>query len=134
MATVHSSGSVIERRDRLRRSVENAIAEKQDGQFVADLFLLRDLLRGEVPVGGNQYPPEKVNEMPYEVKRQRDVLIAAFQKISRWCDGEDQPGQIVYEIERIIGETRTHVLFREHPADAQSYADLAASGGIVEAP
>lgn len=128
-----SDKAIRERGESLRRAVSFGLQSGKQNMIV-ELDLLDEIFRGNVPVGGNEKPPEDVNAMLYEVKRQRDVLISAIQKISRWCDGEDQPGQIVYEIERIISETRSHVLFREHPADAQAYADLAASGGIVGAP
>lgn len=144
--------STTERARSLRNAVEYG---KTNGKrnLIVDIDLLDLILRGEIPVGGNELPPEEVTKRLYQVKRERDLLIAAIQKIARWCDGEDQPGLIVHEVDRICAEVRFKVLFPNghdwcanamceicdkrrcsESAQEQSYRDLAASGGIVDAP
>jgi hypothetical protein len=55
--------------------------------------------------GNQQLTTEELTERFYLVRGQRDKLIAAVQKISRWLYSDDTPcGQQVHEIERIIDD------------------------------
>ena len=57
----------------LRRAVEYG---KADGKanLIVNLDLLDLLLRGELPVGGNELPPEEVTKRLYEIKADRELL------------------------------------------------------------
>lgn len=64
----------------LRRAVEHGVLNGKRNMIV-DLDVLDELFRGEIPVGGNQFTPNRVNELLYEVKGQmvdfRQALKAA---------------------------------------------------------
>lgn len=95
--------SLKEKADRLKRAVSYG---KENGKrsLVVNLDLLDEILRGNVPVGGNRYPPEEVNAKLYEIKAQRDKLLW---KLSSVCDmANDElrrlgavPGSLVSQIE-----------------------------------
>lgn len=57
----------------LRRAVEYG---KENGKtnLIVNLELLDLLLRGELPVGGNELPPEEVTKRLYALKAERDEL------------------------------------------------------------
>lgn len=106
--------------DGLRRAVAFG---KENGKrnLIVDLDLLDEILRGNVPVGGNQYPPEDVNAKLYEIKAQRDKLLW---KLSDICDLADDelrrlgavPGSNVSQIEAdaraVLDEVRESILPR----------------------
>lgn len=57
----------------LRRAVEYGLREGKQ-TLIVNLELLDLLLRGELPVGGNELPPEEVTRRLYEIKAERDTL------------------------------------------------------------
>lgn len=75
--------SLAERGQELRRKV-HARKEAGGNKFtLVEVDLLDEIFRGNVPVGGNQFPPETVNEMLYTMKAQRDKLLW---RLSSICD------------------------------------------------
>lgn len=174
-------GEVPDRLLALRRSVEYG-KEKKCGTIVVNLELLDLLLRGELPVGGNELPPEEVTKRLYEVKAKcqdemylrgnqlaaistvlkadtpislsqvrlpadHALYTAAFQdavavmeKVIRLRNIDlQQRGVINVLADRLARWTGTTVpdeirKAREVCIEQQAYADLAASGGIVDAP
>lgn len=61
---------IAERSASLRLAVQYGLTNGKKN-MVVDLDLLDLILRGEVPVGGNELPPEDVTARLYEVKKQR---------------------------------------------------------------
>ena len=59
----------------LRGAVEYGLANGKRNMIV-DLDLLSEILIGHVPVGNNQFPPEDVTALLYQVKEERDRLQA----------------------------------------------------------
>ena len=78
---------LIERGQSLRLAVEYG---KTNGKktLIVELDLLDEIFRGNVPVGGNEKPPEDVNALMYEMKGQRDKLLhacwLALSDMERW--------------------------------------------------
>lgn len=64
-------------------------------------------LRGS---GNQTLPIDELTERFYLVRRQRDQLIAAIQKIGRWANGPEVTIECLHNIERIIDEVRRAVL------------------------
>jgi hypothetical protein len=104
------------------QSLRNAVSfGKENGKLnlIVDLDLLDEIFRGNVPVGGNQYPPEVVNEKLYEVKGQRDKLLWKMSSICDLADDELRrfgavPGSNVSQIEAdsraVLDEIRASIL------------------------
>lgn len=69
-----TSEELREKANGLRRAVQYGV-ENGKKNIIADLDVLTALFRGEIPVGGNEFAPEDVNERLYAVKAQRDKLM-----------------------------------------------------------
>jgi hypothetical protein len=177
----------------LRRAVEYGLREGKQ-TLIVNLELLDLLLRGELPVGGNELPPEEVTRRLYEVKKklddttrelgfanvrgdQAEALLAALKALGKkWNWDELMPLDVYFdqgfdelmaaraELARMhaatgellgngpltcanCGEESTNPgqfvqgdrwvcchACRKELIEKDSYRDLAARGGIVDAP
>lgn len=167
------------------RSLRNAVEYgKANGKrnLIVDLDLLDLILRGEVPVGGNELPPEEVTKRLYETKNKLQdemylrgnqlaaistvlmadtpitllqtrlpadhaLYTAAFQdavraveKIIKLRSQHLQQRGVINVLADKLARWAGHTVPDEiHDArkaciEEQAYADLVASGGIVDAP
>jgi hypothetical protein len=73
------------------KTLRNVVAygrEIGNRNLVVDLDILDELFRGNIPVGGNEYPPEEVTAKLYDIKAQRDKLLWALSKVCDLADDE----------------------------------------------
>ena len=66
-----TSEELREKANGLRRAVQYGV-ENGKKNIIADLDVLTALFRGEIPVGGNEFAPEDVSALLYDVKGQRN--------------------------------------------------------------
>ncbi len=64
-----TSEELREKANGLRRAVQYGV-ENGKKNIIADLDVLTALFRGEIPVGGNEFAPEDVSALLYDVKGQ----------------------------------------------------------------
>jgi hypothetical protein len=65
------SEELREKANGLRRAVQYGV-ENGKKNIIVDLDVLTALFRGEIPVGGNEFAPEDVSSLLYDVKGQRN--------------------------------------------------------------
>lgn len=115
------------------QSLRNAVAfGKENGKrnLIVDLDLLDEIFRGNVPVGGNQYPPEDVNAKLYEMKAQRDKLLWKLSAICDLAEDELRRGSMVdgtnmHQIEAdaraVLDEVRASILPKPEYPEKQDF-------------